>query len=63
MRKPKPEEKVRCPEARSERMWTPKEVWDNGSYGVLGPHRHGAFEPECDRSHLPVPIVKAEEKG
>ena len=31
-------------------------------WAVLGPHRHGAFEPECDRSHLPVPIVKPAKK-
>ena len=61
MRKPKPEEKVRCPKAANGQTSTPTKVWDDGSYGVQGPHMHG-MGPECEYSHFPVAIVKPEKK-
>ena len=61
MRKPHSTERVRCPEARSNRTHPPLKVWEAGKnqlYGILDSHKHGMGSSECPYSHLPVKVEK-----
>ena len=62
MKDPLPEEYVRCPDARSERTHKPKQVFDNGSYGILGAHGHGFATRDCPHKDLPTVIRPKYEK-
>ena len=64
---PNPSDRIRCPDARSNRTYIPEKVFEvpdhNDSqktirHGILGKHRHGVGQPECDWSGFAVPLIK-----